>query len=101
MYFTFFFLIWFYFYSKPVASFQAMNRGMGTMIQLDIILNNESSTIYGFGQNKKEAKVAAAKMALKQIKKEFSWSLKKSTNFLILCILMYIYAFIVFYSLFI
>lgn len=39
------------------------------MMQLDITLNNRIMTIYGFGQNKKEAKVAAAKMALKTVKK--------------------------------
>lgn len=38
------------------------------MIQLDLIVNNKMMTIYGFGQNKKEAKVAAAKMALKSLK---------------------------------
>lgn len=60
------------FYSNPVASIQASSKGLGTMIQLDIILNNKNMTIYGFGQNKKEAKVAAAKMALKNMKKELS-----------------------------
>jgi len=39
------------------------------MIQLDITVNNKIVTIYGFGQNKKQAKVAAAKMALKRMKK--------------------------------
>lgn len=59
-------------YSKPAASVQATDRGLGTMIQLDITLNNKNMTIYGFGQNKKEAKVAAAKMALKNMKKMLS-----------------------------
>lgn len=38
------------------------------MIQLDIIVNNKTVTIYGFGKNKKEAKIAAAKIALKNMK---------------------------------
>lgn len=42
------------------------------MVRLDIILNNKNQVIYGFGQNKKEAKVAAAKMALKNMKKMLS-----------------------------
>lgn len=56
------------FYSKPPASALATARGLGCMIQLDVFLNNKNMTIYGFGQNKKEAKVAAAKMALKNMK---------------------------------
>lgn len=73
LYYLFVFLINCYiFYSKPPASVQAIDRGLGTMIQLDITLNNKSMTIYGFGQNKKEAKVAAAKMALKNMKKMLS-----------------------------
>jgi len=59
------------FYSKPNASILAANRGLGTMVQLDLYLNNNNMTIYGFGQNKKEAKVAAAKMALKHMKKTY------------------------------
>lgn len=46
-----------------------MVKGIGTMMKLEIILNNKPMRIYGFGQNKKEAKVAAAKMALKNMKK--------------------------------
>jgi len=55
-----------------VASVDSINKGLGFMMQLDIIVNKENKTIFGFGQNKKEAKVAAAKMALKNIKKLFS-----------------------------
>jgi len=36
------------------------------------MLNNKPMIIFGFGQNKKEAKVAAAKMALKNMKKFLS-----------------------------
>lgn len=49
-----------------------MNIGLGTMMRLEIMLNNKIIKIYGFGQNKKEAKVAAAKMALKNMKKMLS-----------------------------
>lgn len=41
-------------------------------MKLDIMLNNKIITMYGFGQNKKEAKVAAAKIALKNMKKMVS-----------------------------
>ncbi|VVC42507.1 Hypothetical protein CINCED_3A023563 [Cinara cedri] len=54
-------------FSKPTASNQSIQRGIGTMVQLEITVNNKIITIYGFGQNKKEAKVAAAKMALKRM----------------------------------
>lgn len=60
------------FYSKPDASDKAVDKGLGTMMRLEIILNNKIMKIYGFGQNKKEAKVAAAKMALKNMKKMLS-----------------------------
>ncbi|VVC34156.1 PAZ domain,Helicase, C-terminal,Ribonuclease III domain,DEAD/DEAH box helicase domain,P-loop containing [Cinara cedri] len=56
-------------FSKPPALKKSMERGMETMMQLDLTVNNEIMTIYGFGNNKKEAKVAAAKMALKHLKK--------------------------------
>ncbi|XP_026808824.1 endoribonuclease Dicer-like isoform X3 [Rhopalosiphum maidis] len=56
-------------FSKPDVSAEAMNKGLGTMMKLEIMLNNKIIAIYGFGQNKKEAKVAAAKMALKNMKK--------------------------------
>ncbi|XP_022180231.1 endoribonuclease dcr-1 isoform X3 [Myzus persicae] len=56
-------------FSKPDASEKAAEKGFGTMMKLEIILNNQPMRIYGFGQNKKEAKVAAAKMALKNMKK--------------------------------
>lgn len=59
------------FYSKPPSCVFSINKGLGTMMQLDIVLNNKMMTIFGFGQNKKEAKVAAAKLALKNIKKMF------------------------------
>jgi len=49
-----------------------VDKGLGTMMKLEIILNNKIMKIYGFGQNKKEAKVAAAKMALKNMKKMLS-----------------------------
>jgi len=41
-------------------------------MKLDIMLNNKIITMYGFGKNKKEAKVAAAKIALKNMKKMVS-----------------------------
>lgn len=56
-------------YSKPPAHVLSTDKGLGTMIQLDITMNNEHMIIYGFGRNKKEAKVAAAKMALKNMEK--------------------------------
>jgi len=62
-------IYWYLFYSKPDASEKAAEKGFGTMMKLEITLNNKNMCIYGFGQNKKEAKVAAAKMALKNIKK--------------------------------
>lgn len=58
-----------FFYSKPPANTESIDKGLGSMIQLNIILNNENMTIYGIGPNKKEAKVAAAKLALKSMKK--------------------------------
>jgi len=51
-----------------VASVESISKGLGFMIQLDIILNKKNMTLFGFGQNRKEAKVAAAKMALKHMK---------------------------------
>lgn len=42
------------------------------MMKLEIMLNNKTITMYGFGQNKREAKVAAAKIALKNMKKMMS-----------------------------
>uniref|UniRef100_A0A2H8TDA5 Endoribonuclease Dicer n=1 Tax=Melanaphis sacchari TaxID=742174 RepID=A0A2H8TDA5_9HEMI len=60
------------FFSKPEASSQAINKGLGTMIKLEIMLNNKIIAMYGFGKNKKEAKVAAAKIALRNIKKRLS-----------------------------
>jgi len=60
------------FYSKPDASETAETKGLGTMIKLEIMLNNKIVHMYGFGKNKKEAKVAAAKMALKNMKKMLS-----------------------------
>ncbi|XP_016665103.1 endoribonuclease dcr-1 isoform X5 [Acyrthosiphon pisum] len=59
-------------FSKPDASDKAADKGLGTMMRLEIMLNNKIMRIYGFGQNKKEAKVAAAKMALKNMKKMLS-----------------------------
>ncbi|XP_060881396.1 endoribonuclease Dicer-like isoform X5 [Metopolophium dirhodum] len=59
-------------FSKPDASDKAVDKGLGTMMKLEIMLNNKIMKIYGFGQNKKEAKVAAAKMALKNMKKMLS-----------------------------
>ncbi|XP_027844608.1 endoribonuclease Dicer isoform X4 [Aphis gossypii] len=59
-------------FSKPDASSAALDKGLGTMMKLEIMLNNKTVTMYGFGQNKKEAKVAAAKIALKNMKKMVS-----------------------------
>jgi len=56
------------FYSKPAASVESMSKGLGYMIQLDILLNKKNMTLFGFGNNKKEAKLAAAKLALKHMK---------------------------------
>lgn len=64
--------IFYLFYSNPPASVQASAKGLGTMVQLDTILNSTPMIFYGFGQNKKEAKVAAAKIALKNMKKLLS-----------------------------
>lgn len=58
-----------FFYSKPPAAQEAASRGLNTMIQLNITVNNKCLTMYGFGHNKKKAKIAAAKMALKSVKK--------------------------------
>lgn len=41
-------------------------------MELEIIVNKKNVVIYGFGQNKKEAKIAAAKLALKNMKKLLS-----------------------------
>jgi len=58
--------------TKPDASEKAANKCLGTMVKLEIMLNNNIIPRYGFGQNKKEAKVAATKMALKNMKKMLS-----------------------------
>ncbi|XP_026819706.1 endoribonuclease Dicer-like [Rhopalosiphum maidis] len=56
-------------FSIPDAADQSLNKGLGTMMKLQITLNQKVMNIYGFGHNKKEAKVAAAKLALKNMKK--------------------------------
>jgi len=61
-------IFWFWFYSVPDTAGEAFDKGIGIMIQLDVYLNSKKLTVYGFGQNKKEAKIAAAKIALKNIK---------------------------------
>ncbi|XP_050430735.1 endoribonuclease dcr-1 isoform X3 [Adelges cooleyi] len=56
-------------FSKPSAHQAATERGLGTMMQLEIFVDGKKQTIFGFGKNKKEAKLAAAKMALKNLRK--------------------------------
>jgi len=58
-------IFWFLFYSD--SNNQALNDSF--VIQLKIHSNQKSLTVYGYGQTKKEAKIAAAKMALKNMKK--------------------------------
>jgi len=55
-------------FSKAIASDDSIARGLGFMMKLEIIVNKKNVTIFGFGQTKKEAKVAAAKLALKNMK---------------------------------
>jgi len=46
-----------------------VNKGLGTVMQLDIIVNETHMITYGFGRNRKEAKNAVVKLALKNISK--------------------------------
>ncbi|XP_025190355.1 endoribonuclease Dicer-like [Melanaphis sacchari] len=56
-------------FSEPDAADLSLNKGLGIMIKLQITVNQKVMNIYGFGQSKKKAKIAAAKMALKNMKK--------------------------------
>ncbi|XP_050534312.1 endoribonuclease Dicer-like isoform X2 [Daktulosphaira vitifoliae] len=55
-------------FSKPPTSQIASDHRLGTMIQLEIFVDSQKLTMFGLGKNKKEAKLAAAKMALKRIR---------------------------------
>lgn len=49
----------------PVPS----SHDFGITIQLEIIIHDTKEIFFGCGKNKKEAKLAAAKMALRSLKK--------------------------------
>lgn len=53
--------------SIPNVSIQSADGNAESMIKLHIMVNANNMTTYGFGQNKKQAKIAAAKLALKNI----------------------------------
>ncbi|KAF0759177.1 endoribonuclease Dicer-like, partial [Aphis craccivora] len=55
-------------FSKPDAADESLNKGLGIMRNLQIKFKTKYLNTYGFGQSKKEAKVAAAKIALKNLK---------------------------------
>lgn len=60
-----FFNLFHLFYSMPVPS----SHGFGITIQLEIIINDTKLIVFGCGMNKKGAKLAAAKMALRSLNK--------------------------------